>query len=222
MRLVLATLGVAAALAAVSLPARADEAYKRTFETTIPAAGATSLNVADFNGDVTLQAVDGTDSVQVNATLEARSANALSAASVRTYRTGDVVHIDDACSSRHFFFWSFADCDVDYVVRYPRGMALTVKIDNGDVSVRGASNDFDISTKHGDVDASVAGTWRGSRIAMHTSTGDVDLKVPSNFAATLEAHTRIGDVSDDAHLKGGTVQVVATSTIGDVDITRSP
>jgi hypothetical protein len=77
-----------------------------------------------------------------------------------------------------------------------------------------------MTTKHGDVRASLAKGWRGSAITLRTSTGDVQLEVPARFAATLQARTRLGDVRDNAHLRGGTVLVIATTTLGDVNITR--
>jgi DUF4097 and DUF4098 domain-containing protein YvlB len=154
-------------------------------------------------------------------------------------RDGGTIRIQDICAShRQFFIWSFADCAIDYEIRYPKALAVSIHNANGDVriasadaavTVVNANGDINadnvastvaLTTKHGDVRASLAQNWHGSAIALHTSTGDVDLLVPARFAATLQASTRLGDVTNQANLHGGNITVTAATTLGDVRILR--
>ena len=240
MRNVLAAAGLGLAFIAATLPARADNyPFRRTLDSSLQVAGVAKLNFSGLNGDVVMKADSG-NTVRINAVLRARSQSELDGTSVRTSRDGDALVVQDVCNSRRqFLFWSFADCDIDYQISYPRNLSVNVKNENGDVhvdnagapvtiadsngdaTVRNAGSTLDVSTKHGDVRASLVSNWRGTAITLHTSTGDVTLEVPSNFAATLQAKTRLGDVTDNAHLTGGRVTVIATTTLGDVRINRT-
>ncbi len=246
-----------AVLCTAALPAHADEySFKRTVDTAIPAGGAKTLDVTGYNGNIHIYGDAGT-TVRVHAVLGARSADALQMLSVRTGREGSTVRVQDVCpETRHFFFWSFADCDIELEVHYPRALGLTlnskngnitidgaaaavsvtnangnihvnrstagltVKNANGNVTIAGASANVSASSNNGNVTATLDDAWRGTAIAMSTHAGNVELQVPRNFEATLTAHTRMGDVKDRANLRSGPVTVTATTTLGNVVITR--
>lgn len=244
-------------LTAAALPARADQySFKRTVDRSVPAAGAAALQVTGTNGNIHLYA-DGGSSVRIHAVLGARSADAVKMLDVRTSREGNTVRVEDVCpSTQHFFLWTFADCNIDLEVHYPRAMALSlaskngniaidgsaatvsltndngnidvngakgavsVKNTNGNVTIDGASANVSASNRNGNLDVTLDGGWHGSSIALSTNAGNVDLRVPQNFRATLNAKTRMGDVKDNAHLQNGPVTVTATTTFGDVRINR--
>lgn len=248
------TLGL---IAAAALPARADQySFKRTIDTSAAAAGARTLEVTGINGNVHLYA-DGGSSVRVHAVLGARSQDALKLLDVRTSRDGGTVRVQDVCpQTRHFFFWNFADCDIELDVRYPRGLgvslnsrngnvtvdgagaavsvvnsngnvdvngaggAVNVKNSNGNVTIADAPSNVSASNEHGNVSATLRAAWHGTSIAMSTSAGDVELRVPAHFDAKVTAHTRMGDVTNSANLRNGPVTVTATTTFGDVVISR--
>jgi DUF4097 and DUF4098 domain-containing protein YvlB len=257
MKLLLATLTILAVLGAAALPARADEyRYTRTVNSTVQTAGATSLAVTGHNGNIHLYA-DGTGSVRVHALVKARSADALSLIQVNASRQGNTVRVQEICpTTRHFFFFSTSDCDIELDVHYPRSMAaaltsqngnitavdsqgaLSITNDNGNVHVNGPSGRVDVKNKNGNisiaeaganlsvtntngnVEASLANGWRGNAISMHTNAGNVELHVPKSFQATLNAKTRMGDVRNRANLHSGPVTVTATTTFGNVVVTR--
>lgn len=257
MKSLLATLAILATLGAAALPARADEyRYTRAVNSTVPTAGATSLAVTGHNGNIHLYA-EGSGSVRVHALVKARSADALSLIQVNASRQGNTVRVQEVCpSTRHFFFWTAADCDIELDVHYPRSMAvaltsqngnitavdaqgaLSITNDNGNVHVNGADGRVDVKNKNGNitvanaaanlsvtntngnVEASLANGWRGSAISMHTNAGNVELHVPKTFQATLNAKTRMGDVRNRANLRSGPVTVTASTTFGNVVVTR--
>lgn len=235
---ILALAGAAAVLALPALPARADQSVKRTVDRSVPAAGATALDLAGHNGDVTLVA-DAGSTVRVRAVMSGRSIDAVDRIVVDVLRSGNAVRVQDRCpGSRQILWWKIADCGVDYEIHYPRGLAVdvrtqngdvqitgaaapvTVALSNGDVSVRGAAANVNVSAEHGDVSIALAGNWHGSAVGMKTSAGDVSLRVPPGFRGTLNAHTRMGSVEDRAGLNGGPATVNATTTFGDVEVTR--
>ena len=257
MKSLLATLGILAFLGAAALPAQADQySYKRTLDSTVQARGAAALALTGQNGNIHLYA-DGGSTVRIHAILGARSADALKMLDVRGSRQGNTVRVEDVCpSTQHLFFWSFADCDIQLDVHYPRAMAVSlnskngnvtvdgptaavslsndngnvhitgakgavsVKNSNGNVTIDGASTNVSASNGNGNLDVTLDGGWRGSSIALSTHAGNVELQVPQNFQAKLNAKTRMGDVKNNAHLQNGPVTVTATTTFGDVRINR--
>lgn len=243
MKSLLATLGILAALSAAALPARAEQySFKRTLDKTIQTAGASGLAVVGQNGNIHLYADSGS-TVRVHAILGARSADTLNMLDVRTSRQGDTVRVEDVCpSTRQLFFWKFADCNIELEVHYPRAMAVSlnshngniaidggpagakgavsVKNTNGNVTIDGASANVSASNRNGNLDVTLDGGWHGSSIALSTNAGNVDLQVPHNFQAKLSAKTRMGDVRNNAHLQNGPVTVTATTTFGNVRISR--
>jgi putative adhesin len=244
-------------LVAAALPARADQySFKRTIDTSASAAGARTLDVTGINGNVHLYADSGS-TVRVHAVLGARSEDALRMLDVRTSRDGSTLHVQDVCpQTRHLIFWNFADCNIELDVHYPRGLAVTlnsqngnvavddsgaavsiinsngnidvngaagavsVKNSNGNVTIADARSNISASNKNGNVSATLAAAWRGTAIAMSTNAGNVELRVPAHFDAKVDARTRMGDVTNRANLRNGPVTVTATTTFGDVVISR--
>lgn len=234
------TLAALACLAALSLslaPARADEyAYHRVMDAESSAAGAAGLTVSGYNGDVRLVA-DGGTAVRVHAVLKARSADAVSALNVSVSRSGNTVRVQDVCpSQRQLLFWTFADCDIDLEIHYPRGLTVTLHHQNGDIAVHGATKrlsitngngdiaidgaaaNVSVSESNGDVTTHLAKDWRGSAVSLHTNQGDLELFVPPTFAATYTTHVLLGSIRNRAPRQSGAATVTATVRFGDIDI----
>ena len=258
MKPLLAALALLAALGAFTAPARADQyPFKRTIDLSTPASGAATLAVSGLNGNIRLYA-DGGSTVRVHAVLAARTAGALRLIDVRPSKTGTTLRVEDVCpSTQHFFFWEFADCNIDLEVHYPRAMAVNlaskngnialdgasaavnVKNDNGNIHIAGAGGAVSVTNKNGNVtvenapanlslsdtngnvSATLASGWHGTAIVLHTNAGNVHLRVPRNFSANVTAHARVGDVRNSANLRSGPASVTATTTFGNVVITRT-
>ncbi|HET9096278.1 MAG TPA: hypothetical protein VFN37_06425 [Candidatus Baltobacteraceae bacterium] len=239
MKAFLAALAVLTALAALSAPARADEyAFKRTLDFTIGTAGTTALSVAGQNGNIHLMG-DGGSTIRVHAVLGARSADALRALDVTQTRSGNTVRIADVCpATRRLVFWTVADCDIELDVHYPRSLAvglrnengntvidgaasaLSVANGNGNIRVNGAGGPLSVKNGNGNVSATLAKNWRGSAITMHTNAGNVHLRVPRGFAATVTAKVTLGEVRNTADVRKGPATVNATTTFGNVVISQ--
>lgn len=239
MKQLLTALALVAMLAAAGSPARADDAnYRRTLDRSVPAAGAGTLNVTGFNGNVHLIGDDGT-AVRVHAVVRSRSEQAFKLLDVRASRQGGTVSVTDVCPTvQHFFFWTFEDCEIQLDVHYPRAMtvtlnskngnivaddpggALTIVNANGNVTVKNAATNVDASNRNGNVSIALAQNWHGSAVALRTHAGNVDLAVPRGFDAAYSATTRMGNVTNKANLRKGPVRVTASTTFGNVTFTR--
>ena len=108
------------------------------------------------------------------------------------------------------------DWSVDYRIRVPRHYDLTLAAENGDVDVTGVSGHIDAGTENGGVTAtrvvgaidlrsengSVDVTLEGSRLEgegldAESENGSVDVRVPTNFAAHVDARTETGSMAID-------------------------
>ncbi len=237
MKSIAAVLAALVFLAVASPAARAEEPFHRRLDSSLVTQGVSSLQISGLNGNVRLTADDGT-SIRIHADLSARTQQALNAIRVATTRSGRTIRVQSICGTRQVFFWTLSDCDVDLDVHYPRNLAIDLHNDNGNVDVAGARgpvkiaisngnvtigddlNDLDVSAANGNLVVTLAHGWRGRTIALRTRAGNVDLSVPAGFAAVLDAHTHLGNVTDSAHVRSGAARVTANTTLGNVTIKR--
>lgn len=231
MKTLLAALAILVAAGAATAPALADEyAFKRTLVFTVPASGAASVEIAGRNGNIRLYA-DGGSTVRVHAVLGARSEQALRELNVTAARAGTALRLADVCpSSRQFIFWTFADCDIELEVHYPRALALRLRNENGDIAVDGPGSGIDVTNGNGDIRVNGA----GGAVDVQNGNGDVAIVgAPGNLTATggngnvsaalaknwrgstIVMHTNAGNV----HLRvprGFAAAITAKVTMGEV------
>jgi len=105
---------------------------------------------------------------------------------------------------------------VSYDIRVPRNTNLGLKANNGGISVKSVEGTMDVSTSNGGISihdaagdvrgrttnggvsvALVGNGWKGSGLDLQTTNGGVNLSIPSNFAANVEAGTVNGGFSSD-------------------------
>lgn len=231
MKTLLATIGLLAAIGAAAAPARADEySFKRTLDFAVPTAGAAALGVAGQNGNVHLIG-DGGSTIRVHAVLGARSADALRGLNVAATREGDTVRVADVCpATRRLIFWTFADCDIELDVRYPRALGLSVHSENGNIVIDGAGSAVSvangngnvrldgsggpISIKNGNGNVTIAGA--PANISATNTNGNVSATLAKNWrGSAIAMHTNAGNV----HLsvpRGFAATVNAKVTLGEV------
>ncbi|HJS51408.1 MAG TPA: DUF4097 family beta strand repeat-containing protein [Pyrinomonadaceae bacterium] len=105
---------------------------------------------------------------------------------------------------------------VSYDIRVPRNTNLNLKAHNGGISIKAVDGSMDLSTLNGGISvfdaagdvrgrttnggvsvALVGNGWKGSGLDLQTTNGGVNLSIPSNFAANIEAGTVNGGFSSD-------------------------
>ena len=114
------------------------------------------------------------------------------------------------------------DCAADYDVRYPASapIGIVVRDTNGNVVIMGARSELDVVTENGNIDAALADGWTGASIGLHTSEGNIRLRVPAGFPANLRANTTDGVVTDTIGSYGGAITIAATTRDGNITIER--
>ncbi len=175
-------------------------------EINLPSSG--NLNVdAGQNGSISIKGEERND-VLVRACVQARGKTEQAAkaivASVRINTSGEI----EADGPVGATYWS-----VSYEILVPRvtNIGLTarnggitvsnvdgsaeVQTTNGGVNVDGASGSFKGRTVNGGINLTLSGqSWRGSGIDLQTTNGGVNLVIPENFAANIEAGTVNGGI----------------------------
>jgi hypothetical protein len=111
--------------------------------------------------------------------------------------------------------------------------ALQARTDDGHIEVRGRFQSLNLATGDGDIEAEVDS---GSRMvggwSLHTDDGSIELRLPRDFAADLDASTRDGsvnvdfpltaarieDMSVNGKLNGGGLPLIAHTNDGSIEI----
>jgi hypothetical protein len=177
-------------------------------ELTVAATGRLEVDGAR-NGGISVRGENRSD-VLVRACVQAWGSSeqaAKSLASSVRVNTGSVIKADGPDEDG----WS-----VSYEIRAPRNSNLTLRAHNGGISVKGIDGNMDFQTVNGgvsvaDVSGDVRGRttnggvnvslvgsgWKGSGLDLQTTNGGVNLVVPANFAANVEAGTVNGGFSSD-------------------------
>lgn len=105
---------------------------------------------------------------------------------------------------------------VSYEIRAPHNSNLSLKAHNGGIAIKSIEGSVDATTTNGGISiydaagdvrgrttnggvsvALVGNGWKGSGLDLQTTNGGVNLVIPSNFAATVEAGTVNGGFSSD-------------------------
>lgn len=90
---------------------------------------------------------------------------------------------------------------------------------NGDVKIEGAGVSVDAGTSNGNVHVDVAKLSGAPQIEMHSSNGDVILRVPYGFSAHVTAHTSNGDVKNPFASATGAGSVTLGTSNGNAIVT---
>jgi len=176
-------------------------------EINLPASGKIDVDGAR-NGGISVKGENRSD-VLVRACVQAWGSTdeaARSLASSIRINTSGVIKADGA--DENF--------SVSYDIRVPRNTNLGLKANNGGISVKSVEGTMDVSTSNGGISihdaagdvrgrttnggvsvALVGNGWKGSGLDLQTTNGGVNLSIPSNFAANVEAGTVNGGFSSD-------------------------
>jgi hypothetical protein len=176
-------------------------------ELNLPASGKLDVDGAR-NGGISVKGENRSD-VLVRACVQAWGSTdeaARSLASSIRINTSGVIRADGTEEN-----WS-----VSYDIRVPRNTSLNLKAKNGGLSIKSVDGNMDLSTSNGGISvfdaagdvrgrttnggvtvALVGNGWKGSGLDLETTNGGVQLSIPSNFAANVEAGTVNGGFSSD-------------------------
>ncbi len=181
--------------------------YNELRELNLPASGKLDVDGAR-NGGISVKGENRSD-VLVRACVQAWGSTdeaARSLASSIRINTSGVIKADGP--EENF--------SVSYEIRVPRNTSLTLRAQNGGLGVKSVDGNMDLSTSNGGIsvyDAAgdvrgrttnggvsvglVGNGWKGSGLDLQTTNGGINLSIPSNFAANVEAGTVNGGFSSD-------------------------
>src|SRR3954463_11950371 len=176
-----------------------DHEKTETFAVTEPVQ---KLVVASDAGDVKVVATDG-DRVTVRRTTHWVTSEPKPTKSV----SGGVLRLAGDCDG-----WTAFRCESSYRIEVPRGLAVDVKVDSGDVDVRGVTGAVNLSTGSGDVSGH---GLAGARVRATSGSGDVRLGLVSS-PLSVEALSDSGDV--DVELPRGEYALDTHTDSGDTSV----
>ncbi len=194
-----------------SLGANADE-LRDEFHQTYPLAANGRISLANINGNVQIAAWDRNE-VKVDAIKHASTAEKLQEAKIVVDSKPDALAIKtEYPRDRHNYN---NPANVDYTLTVPRNASLH-KIDliNGDLTIDGTTNEIhansvngqvnarglmghlDLSTVNGKVSASFTQVG-GNAVRLHSVNGPLEIVLPSDVQAEVEASTLNGQISNE-------------------------
>jgi DUF4097 and DUF4098 domain-containing protein YvlB len=209
--LVAVTASLVACNLQLSTGIEAKSGWSRTYKV---AAGAT-LEIREPNGRITIEAIDGSE-IQVSATRVAKAATEEAAkAAAEKVQINEKVSADrvelDSTAGQNSGFMSTSSQHVDYDVKVPRSIHLSIKATNskvdvksvtgtlrieavnGEIVVDGAEQGADINTVNGRVVLNMAKIGAdGARVK--TVNGEIEVGVPTGGKATIAARVSNGAV----------------------------
>jgi hypothetical protein len=200
-----------------------DSKKTQTFAVTEPVQ---KLVVAADAGDVKVVATDA------DRVIERRTTHWVTSEPKPTKSTsGGVLRLGDDCHGFTMF-----RCETSYRIEVPRSLGVDVKVDSGDVDVRGVTGAVNLSSDSGDVrgfglaggrlratsdsgDVRLGVVASPSSVEALSDSGDVDLDLPRGEYA-LDAHTDSGDTSVHGLVRYDRAPhaVIAHSDSGDVTV----
>lgn len=194
-----------------------DETEK--FEQTYPLNANGRLSVSNVNGSITLEAWDKNE-VKLVAIKTADSKERLAEVEIKVESRPDYLDVEtnyEKWKTRNGGRWgNHGKLEVDYQLMVPRGAILNeIETVNGAVEVSNFTNIVRISAVNGTVKAvNIRGTAKlstvngevladfdrlegGSKIALETVNGRVNLTIPSDSSATIKADSLNGNITND-------------------------
>ncbi|MET7465902.1 DUF4097 family beta strand repeat-containing protein [Nonomuraea sp. NPDC005501] len=163
------------------------------------------LQVKSGAGDVAVTEYDGA-AVRVTETIQWRDNRPKTEHKVE----GDTLMLSYTCDNA---LKSWGDCDVNYKVEVPKGLAVTVKNGSGDITLRSLTGPMEVSTGSGDVDGTGLGVK--STIA-EAGSGNIELKYVT-APDSLQADAGSGDIG--LRIPDGSYAVTTKVGSGDENIT---
>jgi DUF4097 and DUF4098 domain-containing protein YvlB len=164
------------------------------FHSALPATGATQLSVTNVSGSIAITAWDRPN-VDVSAVIYGADKSAVDRTHVVTNRSGSEIVVKTEYDNSESFFGNRNGGEVDYTVRVPRAVPVSVTNISGPTMLTGLTGDVDANEVSGRLDASL-GQLTGTRsIHMTAISGRITVRIKRNSDARVNASTISGAVN---------------------------
>jgi DUF4097 and DUF4098 domain-containing protein YvlB len=229
--MVVASIALAAALAAPAAVAKKSDPFKEESHQTFDAGKKGTLTLSNINGDVTITGYDG-NTIEVDAVKYANSQERLDQIEIKSSMKNEHVVIEVDFED-HDDWDHDGHASVEFKIRVPSGTRIDeVELVNGDLDLDGIAGEVDASSVNGDVtartlsgavqlsavngDVELAVTGAVDTIRLHSVNGTVELVVPRNASARVSASTVHGSIRGTGSIEAekGIVGSSLTSVLG--------
>ncbi len=205
---------LACVLLVLTWSVHADVTEVEEFDFEIAAGG--KLNVENINGDITITAGSG-NKIQVIATKKADNKDYLDGMEIHVRADSDRVSLrTEHPKSSESWFGSRSNGSVSFEIIAPAGINLdSIETVNGEIEIAGIDGDVSADTTNGDINiselrgnleadtvngsitASFTSLGGGQRVSAETVNGKIQLRLPENASARVDAGTVNGGIDAD-------------------------
>lgn len=169
-----------------------------------------SLSVDDAVGSIAISAWDK-PSIQIDAIKSGRSADDVHNTSISAQPNGSTLAVE-----AHFGTNDVSNRSVDFTIHVPAATAVYVTSSVGKITIDGLSGNVSANASTGAVSVTMARLGAGQTIKLESSVGKIDLTLPNEASATIDAETSVGRIGGNAglHVDRDTVGATAHGVVG--------
>jgi DUF4097 and DUF4098 domain-containing protein YvlB len=169
-----------------------------------------SLTVDDAVGQVNVIAWNKTY-VQIDAVKRAQSRDVVRSIKISVEPNGSTLAV-----TADFQANNVSNRSVDFTIHTPAATNVSVNTSVGRIRISGCTADVEAKSSTGEINVAMARLAGRQRVTLEASVGSVDLLIPRNASASLEAQTSVGPIGGDVPLAitARTPGATARGTIG--------
>lgn len=185
------------------------------FHSTLPASGASQLSVTNVAGKIAVTAWDRPN-VDVSAVIYGADKSAVDRTHVVANRNGSEIVVKTEYDSSGSFFGNRNGGEVDYVIRAPKTIPVSVTNVSGPTTLTGLGGNVDVNEVSGRLDASLGRLTGNRNVHMTAISGRITVRMKRDSDAHVNASTISGaiDLFFPADTRQGVVGNSASGQIG--------
>ena len=187
---------------------------REAFHQSVPAANVSTIGVDDLAGRVRIStwnkpqiAIDGIKSASSEETVKSMQ--------LQVATSGRTLNV-----SMRYPDSIVQNGGVEYDIRVPAGTNVNVKTEAGEVLLDGMTADVTATTQAGRIAVTLAKLGGNQNVDLHTTVGEVVLRIPKKSDATFDTAATIGEVNNSfgSRAGSGSAHVTARTTTGRISI----
>lgn len=159
----------------------------------LPSSGVTAINVENVAGAITVIAWDR-PSLDISSLTYGADQAAVNRTHVTIQTNGPEVDVKTRYDRENNFFGNNNGAEVDYMIRVPKNLNVTVTNVSGPTTVTGVSGDLSATEVSGRLDASLGAVTGNRRIEMTAVSGRITARIARSSSARVSASTISGPV----------------------------
>lgn len=159
----------------------------------LPSSGVSAINVENVAGSISVFAWDR-PSVDVSTLTYGADQAAIDRTHVAIESNGPEIDVKTHYDRNNGFFGNQNGAEVDYMIRVPKNLNVTVTNVSGPTTVSGMSADVNATEVSGRLDASLGALSGNRRVEMTAVSGRITVRIARSSSARVQASTISGPV----------------------------